>query len=153
MPSPIKTLLVCLAILAVGIAQVFGMRTGYFCDCTGQRSVQETCQADDCHPSLAHEDDCGTGVAHSACANHDHGPQSPPADDHKHSEVREALIVTGVPPLLALPTVVFFELPPAFQVPDFAELFGWLTEIERPAPPGNGSPPVPLVARPMVMLV
>jgi hypothetical protein len=68
--------------------------------------------------------------------------------------VREPLVVTGMPPALALPAVVFFELSPAFRLPDPPLATVGCARGSGLAPPGDGSPPMPLlVARTMVRLV
>ena len=147
-------LMIFLAIVAVGMAQVFGMRTGFLCDCTGQRSSQESCKADECHPGLAHKDACGTEAALEALADHDHDSESAPQREQEHREIRETLIVTGVPPLLALPVVVLVDRSPFFQMSARPAPLTRLTGIDRPVPTEDGSPPMPLlVARTVVRLV
>jgi hypothetical protein len=150
----VSRLMICLAIVAVGMGQVFGMRTGFLCDCTGQRSSQESCKADECHPGLAHKDACGTEAALEALADHDHDSESAPQREQEHREIRETLIVTGVPPLLALPAVALVECLPSLQISGCLPRLAWLTGVAPPAPREDGSPPMPLlVARTMVRLV
>ena len=146
----LRSLLLTLAMLAVGAAQVLGVQAGYLCECTGQKSTVETCHAESCHPMQAHDHEADLECT---CDCSEENEQTPA--DHKHQQVHDALVVTGFPPLAQLPALVLSDLPSAFLVPDFA----WLStalwqEIECPDPPENGSPPMPLmVARTMVMVV
>jgi len=143
-----------LAILAVALVQVFGMRAGYVCGCTGQKSMEAKCETVTCHP-----DEAATETAESAHAKSDCGSESrtelPQTEkNHQHTEVLENLMATGLPPALAPPLAIFFDLPPALQLPDFTALMASYSEIERPDPPEYGSPPMPqMVAQTIVMLV
>jgi len=152
MISTIRFLMLTLAILAMGAAQVLGVQAGYLCGCTGQKSTVETCHADSCHPMQAHEHE---DDADSPCGCPEENEQTPTDHDHKHLQAHDTLLVTGFPPLAQLPAPVLFDLPPAFLVPEFAFLTTavW-REVECPDPPEYGSPPMPqLVARTMVMVV
>lgn len=155
MLTKFRTLLICLAVLAVGAVQVFGVQAGYLCGCTGQKSSQASCLTEVCHPQKGHEGGCGTATSKSASAKLGHDDNVPCGNDHKHSEVRESLVVTNFPSVSALPAVVLFDLPPAFQVPDYTMLvMASLPGMECPDPPEYGSPPMPLlVARTIVMRV
>jgi hypothetical protein len=165
--SKLKKHIMALAVLAVAVVQFFGMSAGFLCACTGEVSAEPVCVTETCHPDKA----CGTDTAGKASAdcgggqsaNADDGsgkasePVPAPCDggpDHKHSEIRKALILAGVPPVLASPPVVFFDLIPSFQLPDLTALNAPLEEQECPAPPEYGSPPAPeMVARTIVLLV
>lgn len=155
MISKFRTLLICLAVLAVGAVQVFGVQAGYLCGCTGQKSSQVSCQTEMCHPQKDHEDGCGTATSKQVSAKLGPDGKAPCGNDHKHSEVRESLVVTNFPLVSALPAMVLFDLPPAFQVPNYSVLVtASLTGRECYRPPEYGSPPMPLlVARTIVMLV
>ena len=153
-----KKHIMVLAVLAVALVQVFGMRAGYVCECTGQKSNVAECktvsETASCHSDEAESEGTETAAAQLDCGSESgHGlPQD--KKDHQHKEVRESLVVTGLPPVLAPPMAVFFDLPPALQLPDFTVLMASYSEIERPEPPEYGSPPMPqMVARTIVMLV
>lgn len=147
-----------LAVLAVALVQVFGMRTGYVCGCTGQKSNLAECKPVS-ETASCHSDETENEVAGSAAVELDCGSESGhglPQDekDHQHKAVRESLVVTGLPSVLAPPMAIFFDLPPALQLPDFTVLMASYSGIERPEPPEYGSPPMPqMVARTIVMLV
>ena len=153
-----KKHIMVLAVLAVALVQVFGMRAGYVCGCTGQKSNAAECKTVS-ETASCHSDEAESEVTETAAAQLDCGSESGhglPQDkkDHQHKEVRESLVVTGLPPVLAPPMAVFFDLPPALQLPDFTVLMASYSEIERPEPPEYGSPPMPqMVARTIVMLV
>ena len=153
-----KKHIMVLAVLAVALVQVFGMRAGYVCGCTGQKSNVAECkpvsETASCHSEEAESEGTETAAAQLDCGSESgHGlPQD--KKDHQHKEVRESLVVTGLPPVLVPPMAVFFDLPPALQLPDFTVLMASYSEIERPEPPEYGSPPMPqMVARTIVMLV
>lgn len=156
--SKFKNHIMGLAILAVAVVQVFGMRAGYVCGCTGQKSNEARCETAS-ETASCHSDETGSEVGETGATKLDCGSESshglPQNDkDHQHKEVRESLVVTSLPPVLAPPMAVFFDLPPAFQLPDFTTLMASFSEVGRPEPPEYGSPPMPqMVARTIVMLV
>ena len=137
--SKFKKHIMLLAVLAVALVQVFGMLAGYFCECTGEKTTVAVCETDCCHP----EDDHAT-------TDPDHHEDQ----DHQHKEVRGSLILAGLPPVLNPPVAVFFDLPPALQLPDFTALMASFSEKGNLEPPEYGSPPMPqMVARVIVLLV
>ena len=137
--SKFKKHIMLLAVLAVALVQVFGMQAGYFCECTGEKTTVAVCETDCCHP----EDDHAT-------TDPDHHEDQ----DHQHKEVRGSLILAGLPPVLNPPVAVFFDLPPALQLPDFTALMASFSEKGNLEPPEYGSPPMPqMVARVIVLLV
>lgn len=151
MTANFKSLILCLAALAVGMVQVFGVQAGYLCGCTGKVSQISACETVVCHPSS----DCISG-ADSKCAsdlNSDSDQKYP--DKGEHSEVRTQLVVTQFSGAFVLPLLVLSDIPPAFHMPDFhAVVLDSLLVVERPEPPEYGSPPMPqLVAQTIVMLV
>ena len=154
----LKKHIMILAVLAVALVQVFGMRAGYVCGCTGQKSNVAECKPGS-ETASCHSDETDSGGAETAAAQLDCGSESGhglPQDekDHQHKEIRETLVVTGLPPVLAPPMAIFFDLPPALQLPEFTALMASTSEIEREEPPEYGSPPMPqMVARTIVMLV
>jgi len=149
----IKNFLICFTILAVATVQVFGMRAGYVCGCTGKQSNVEHCEDGECHPHIHHEE---------ASLVTEHGGEDdaeqhglPGHQDHHHSELGESLVALGFPPVPALPPAVLVDVLPGFEFPDFLSLVALgVPLIERPDPPEYGSPPMPLlVAETIVMLV
>lgn len=156
--SNFKNHIMGFAILAVALVQIFGMRAGYVCGCTGQKSNMAECktvsETASCHSDEAESAGPEAAAAQLDCGSDSGSGQPQNQKDHKHKEVRESLVVTGLPPVLAPPMAVFFDLPLAFQLPDFTALMASYSEIERPDPPEYGSPPMPqMVARTIVMLV
>lgn len=148
----------CLAVLAVAVVQVFGMRAGYVCGCTGQKSNAAECkpvsETASCHSDETESEMAENTAAQLDCGSESGHGQTQDEKDHQHKEVRESLVITGLPPVLASPMAVFFDLPPALQLPDFTALMASYSEIERPDPPEYGSPPMPqMVARVIVMMV
>ena len=152
MISTFRSLMLTLAMLAMGTAQVLGVQAGYLCGCTGQKSTVETCHADTCHPMQDHEHEAD---ADSPCGCPEENEPSPADHDHKHQQAHDTLLVTGFPPLSQLPAPVLLDSLSAYLVPEFAFLTTALWQaIECPDPPEHGCPPMPqLVARTMVMLV
>ena len=152
--SKFKKHIMGLAVLAVALVQVFGMRAGYVCGCTGQKSTEAKCETVSCHPDEAGTEMAETKDAKSNCGSESGKGQPQNDQDHQHKEVRENLVVAGLPAVLAPPMAVFFVLPPALQLPDFTALMASYSEIERSEPPEYGSPPMPqMVARVIVMMV
>ncbi len=156
--SKFKKHIMVLAVLAVALVQVFGMRAGYVCGCTGQKSNTAECkpvsETASCHSDEAESEGTETAAAQLDCGSESgHGlPQD--KKDHQHKEVRESLVVAGLPAVLAPPMAVFFDLPPALQLPDFTALMASYSKVEQTEPPEYGSPPMPqMVARVIVMLV
>jgi hypothetical protein len=100
-------MLVALALLALGWAQVFGIMRGYLCDCHGvtQITAFDHCHAD--HDKCCHEDE---STSHS---HEDHDEDD--GETHEHEPVKDTVqartiasdVVTSAP-LLAL-----------FILPDF----------------------------------
>jgi hypothetical protein len=155
MISKFRTLLICLTVLAVGAVQAFGVQTGYLCGCTGQKSTQESCRTEVCHPQKSHDDGCGTKSVGASLGKLGLDQKVPCGNDHKHKKIQENLVVTSFPSTPVLPTVIFFDLPLAFQVPDYTMLVtSSLSGQKCPRPPEYGSPPMPLlVARTIVLLI
>jgi hypothetical protein len=154
MALQLKCLLLRLAVVAVGMAQVVGVHAGYLCGCTGQRSAQAECEPMLCHPHQVDLNGCASALETEACSEHDTPEPAQNRHDHSHSEIRETLMVTGVPTALTLPPVVFVELPPVFRTWDAVASLTSGGGVKRSQPPWDGSPPMPLlVARTMVMLV
>lgn len=147
--TSLRTLLFCLAAMAMGTVQLFGVQAGYFCGCTGQQNVQPKCEPEACHPQ---NQKIGEDSAQSDCAlvGNDQSPI-----DHDHKEIRDDLDVTSFTPVQSLPALVLYFVPPAFQMPDCTMLsLVCAPAQERPEIPEYGNPPMPqLVARTIVMLV
>lgn len=149
--SRFKNLMLCLAALAVGMVQIFGIQVGYLCGCTGQVSAIVACEAAVCHPTS----DCERAVTENCAdtSDSDSGQECPDKGDH--AEVRAPLIVTQFNGAFVLPLLVLSDVPPALHLPDFdATVLASLLVIEKTEPPEHGSPPMPqLVAQTIVMLV
>lgn len=154
MSKRLQNLLRCLAVLAVGAVQIFGVGLGYICGCTGEQTSLKNCAVEVCHPRTSHGDGCAQD---SEIASVDaEGKNAVPSEhDHEHSEVRESLVLTSLPTAPSVPPLVLYELPEAFALPEATLLAQWASvKMECPAFPENGSPPMPLlVARTMVLLV
>ena len=125
-----------LAILAVAVVQVFGMRAGYVCGCTGQKSNVAECKPVS-ETASCHSHETESEVAESQDAKLDCGSDSGSGlpqneKDHQHKEVRESLVVTSLPPVLAPPMAVFFDLPPALQLPNFTTLMATFSGMQCP---------------------
>jgi len=154
MSKRLQNLLRCLAVLAVGAVQIFGVGIGYICGCTGEQTSQKNCAVEVCHPRTSHGDGCeqDSEIATTGTEGKRHAPVE---HDHEHSEVRESVVLTSLPAALSIPPLVLYDLPDAFALPGANLLAQWASvKTECPASPENGSPPMPLlVARTMVMLV
>lgn len=149
MTAFLRCLTVCLALLAVGVSQIFGIGAGYFCSCTGTVTATTHCQPDACHPP---EDDGCHGCLPDRRS--DEGGEPAGDDSHRHHEVRDPLTVAGSPPSVAAPAVVLYILPPPLQLPA-SDLRGeGFSVCGGPDPPGPPQLPLPvIVARTMVMLI
>ena len=148
----IKLLLICLTVLSVAVVQVFGVRAGYFCGCTGQQSNVMQCEGGECHTV---QNQIVEALPTEMCTDTDRPAGMPGENHHQHSELREHLVTSGFPPLAALPPAVLVDVLPGFEVPDFSMLVTSAAPVvERPDPPEYGSPPMPLlVAETIVMLI
>ena len=125
---------------------------GYLCACTGETSAQVDCEKIVCHPEATHMDGCATDT--EGCGDSEPGHGDPARDGHEHNQVRDDLSVTGFPSPVALPALVMYVLPQAFQEAEFSVLVIPERGREGSGYPDDGSPPTPLlVARTMVMLV
>ena len=143
-----------LAVVAVGVMQVFGVQVGYLCGCTGQTTTLAACEDGVCHFHVAHEDGDGNSVTrHEMEGAHEHDGSS--ENHHKHSEIRESLVVTTFRTVSLLPAVVFFDLPITFLVPEISFLPSEIVAgIDVSRPPEYGSPPMPvMVAQTIVMRI
>ena len=144
----------CLAVLAVGVMQVFGVQVGYLCGCTGQTTNLMACQEDVCHSHGDHdENDHPATTVHEM--DDEHHENAPCEDHHKHIEIRENLLGTTFRTVSLLPVVVFFDLPMAFHVPEINLLPPEIVSgVAASKPPEYGSPPMPqLVAETIVIRV
>jgi hypothetical protein len=160
MSAKFQKFIMTLAVFAMALVQVFGVQAGFFCECTGAKSSAPICVAEECHPE---HDSSGvaqkTPLLAGCCCSTEVGTSSRdqvPEDhpEHPHKEVREPLLITGLPQVLHPPVPVFFDLPPALQLPDFMLLTACLPGKISPEPPEYGSPPMPeMVARTIVMLI
>ena len=143
-----KKFMLVLAVLAVGVVQLFGTPLGYLCGCTGDWSQDAVCEPVACHPVATTEQ----GTCGSPCADN---PASSDCPQHEHNEVRGTLPMTAAVSLPSLPSPVFLEIPDLLQPPiqevaasDQAE------KVECPRSADDRSPPTAIVAtRTTVMLV
>lgn len=155
MLKTIQTLFVLLAVFAVGVMQAVGVQAGYLCGCTGQQAATADCLAAACHPTPAPVDVCGHDHG-EGCGSHEHGSGQPSENqDHKHTEVRGSFVVTTFPPGVALPPVLCFVLPPAFELPELVMVVAAPEAVPLPLrPPDDTGPPMCLlVAETTVLLV
>jgi hypothetical protein len=104
MAATVKHLLIILALVAIGGAQLFGVSRGYWCDCPGGQieTASSECIADECHPGGAHADGCQPGDDDSSCQQRESG-HSTPGHKHTHKELRAG--VKFQPPVGATLTV------------------------------------------------
>src|SRR5688572_1339192 len=90
-----KDVLVLLAVLAVGAAQVFGIGRGFVCDCSGEPVHVDSAVCDaECHPGSDHHDEDG---------------EEGPDHQHNHKEATESIKLVPLAPLT-------FDLPAAVEV-------------------------------------
>ena len=152
----IKCLLICFAVLAVGVGQIVGVREGFLFGCTGERVEKADCETAQCH---SEQPQGYVPVASNAksLSFHGEGKGAPDHDgqEHKHSELRKAQIVTGFPPVLSLTPLLLFDVPALFEMTGLRELALELSSVTgRMEPPEYGNPPMPqLVAQTIVMLI
>ncbi len=167
----IQTVFLLCAFMALGVSQVIGVKAGYRCDCTGQVTSEALCFSEMCHPGAHHEEETEVAIhdhdhdfhdeEEHTDHHHDDGPveeEPAPSDDgHRHDEVSAPLVVTTFPQALTLPTLVLFDLPLTFALPEFkAVSLAKTAEVNKPPKPPDGCvvPPAALVvARTIVMLV
>lgn len=146
--APIRFVLACLVLMAVGLTQLLGVSRGFWCLCT---SVPKVVQTASCEPASCHESHALRAEVVSVCDV----PHSSTEGDHEHHEARESLVSTAVAAAIPLPVPVAHELPPSVLV---APAFEWaIVPAGRESTlawMGDGSPPTPvLVARTVVRLV
>ena len=103
MPRFLKYLLLVLTVVAVGAAQVVGAQASYFCECTGQKTVLESCEPS-CHDGVHDHSDCHGSHAENKQSGGDTLPAEP---EHEHDQVLEKLVGIHIPPLLHSPAVVW----------------------------------------------
>ena len=150
MPRFLKYLSLFFAVLAVGAAQVVGSQLSYFCSCTGQRTVLESCEPS-CHATTQDSPGCRESVG-----TEHHGEENHPADsNHQHEEVFEKLVGTPSPTILNLPVVIWVAVLtyPSFSTGAFTLSVPWPAVFDPGPPDGETLPDGVLVARTMVMLV
>lgn len=131
-----KHLFVSLAVMVLGFSQVFGLMTGYECDCTGEvRLVTTTaCEPMACHPDLPHSN-------HGECSHESHHEQGIP-----HKEVKQDLTALGSQGPVITPMV-----PVAILNDSFFQLLDILVTQETKHltqhlfGETNESPPTPLI--------
>lgn len=140
-----KHILVLLAVLAVGAAQVFGIARGLVCDCSGVPVHVESAVCDlACHPDGDHDHEDGD--------DSDGGPH----DQHQHKGATESITLVPLAPLT-------FDLPATVEVDVSAiialgvrlsnEEAEHRAELKLPDDTGGRPPAGVLVARTVVMLV
>ena len=140
-----KQLLMLLAVLAVGTAQVFGISRGFLCECSGEPVPVESadCETAHCHPGSEHHD-------------HDHDCPGDEPQEHQHKAASESI-------KLVTPAPLTFDLPMVVEC-DLSEMIARCVQLSREtaehdaalSPPddtGNGPPAAIMVAETVVMLV
>lgn len=149
MPSLLKKFLICFAVLAVAVVQIFGVKAGFRCDCTGQQTVTAQCDVE-CHP-----EEVATAGNSGECSDN-HGDGNTGKDQHKHKEVKQQLVSSAFPPAYALPEPLCFEVVPVFGMAEILALAEGIPVpvVHRRKPPDLRSESMPVrVARTVVMLV
>ena len=142
MIAHIKHLLMVLALLAVGGAQILGINRGYLCECTGQPVITDRPSCDEqLAPGQGHDDD------------HDM-----PGSPHQHQKFVESLkSVSFTPLVLSLPPSVEMDWPVTVMlgVRQASEVAEHRAELRHRPPDDSGgnAPASLLVARTVVMLV
>ncbi len=143
MSRVLKYLLLTLALLAVGGAQIAGLSRGYLCECTGQVIVTDS-------PTCADSELTG-GQTHQTGDTHQNG-------GHPHESFVESLkSVSFTPLILTLPPSVEMDWPETviMGLLQARETAGQLAELKPPPPDETGGnvPASLLVARTIVRLV
>lgn len=101
-------MLIALALLALGWAQVFGIMRGYLCDCHGiaQISSFDHCHGD--HDKCCHDDE---STSHSHDDHDKHGGET-----HEHEPVKDTVQARTI---ASMDVVTSAPLPALFILPDF----------------------------------
>jgi hypothetical protein len=133
MPKILQILCLLHTALTVGVVQIVGVSAGYWCSCTGQRTVEEDCQMAACHTSHNHAEDCG--------GDHDHRQ----GGDHTHTTARDSFESAPFHCGPALPLVLWLVLPSAPQPIVLGRSAATDRVALRPRPPDDTSPPIALV--------
>ncbi|HEX2750024.1 MAG TPA: hypothetical protein VHM91_18590 [Verrucomicrobiales bacterium] len=142
MIAHVKRLLMILAFLAMGGAQILGINRGYLCECTGQ-------------PVITDRPSCDEQLA----AGYGHGDeQDTPGSPHQHQKFVESLkSVSFTPLVLSLPPSVEMDWPATVMlgVRQASETAEHRAELKHRPPDDSGgnAPAGLLVARTVVMLV
>ncbi|MFN0130374.1 MAG: hypothetical protein ACKV19_27240 [Verrucomicrobiales bacterium] len=154
-----RSVLTCFVLVALAVAQVFGVVKGYWCSCSEAAEVvtAAVCDASICHPGERH---VHAGSERGAGEEGETDPCGPrrPSDDHSHEhpEVRDDLITGSAAPGLSVLPPDCWDWAPSLMSPFLGH------EVEAlvaTAPPRSvwledGSPPTPLlVAQTVVRLV
>jgi hypothetical protein len=156
----VKHVVLLLAVLSVGAAQVFGIGRGYLCECFGApvHVSGANCGAAGCH----------TDAAHDEHGEHHHSDDGDGDDDsdgeggnggsgkHEHRELKESLKLVPFTPLaLDLPAVIEADLSAVFagSLQLARALEEHRAELKPPDDTGGPPPASVLVARTMVLLV
>lgn len=113
-----RQILTCLALLALGWAQVFGMMRGYVCDCGGEIEISAYDHCHGPHGVSCHHD---SELVHDDAPIHHHDD----ADTHTHDALKESVKAKQISPLgsqAPLPVMaVIAELEPLTMQMAFAE--------------------------------
>jgi hypothetical protein len=153
-----KTILIALAVIAVGASQVLGFARGFLCACSGHELLTggADCTASGCHDDDEHHDHGHGGICPAddgESGDGDHHDQDSP---HRHQPVKETLVGTSFVPLaLVLPPDPGLDLSTLFaqDVRMAAMTAERMAELQPPENSGMPPPSGILVARTMVMLI
>ncbi len=148
-----KSILIALAVIAVGASQILGLARGFLCDCSGHEMITDgsDCDAAQCHEHGDHHDDEGTD-SHGEPA----GPQHHERDSHQHRQLKDTLVSTSFAPLtLMLPPDAGIDLGPDFALEARRSALAaeQRAELKPPETPGFPPPSGVLVARTVVLLI
>lgn len=107
-------ILTCLALLALGWAQVFGLMRGYICDCRGEVEITAFDHCHGPHGVACHHDDEDPSHHHDETTGdtHEHAPLKEPGD------AKQLVTQSSSAPLPVLAVVAILESLTLLQVGD-----------------------------------
>ena len=151
MPRILKYLLLALTAVAVGTAQIVGGQASYFCECTGQKTVLESCVSS-CHDGFHDHGECPDNHAEQDQHDEDTSPVEP---GHEHAKVLQELVGTHTPPVLQTPSIIWVAVvtDPFPSLASMALVNPWPVAFDRKPPERETLPEGVLIARTTVMLV
>ncbi|TDU71062.1 hypothetical protein EI77_02180 [Prosthecobacter fusiformis] len=122
-PATRRQILTCLALLALGWAQVFGIMRGYVCDCGGEVEITAYDHCHGPHGIACHHDD--------SPAHHQHDENG--EDTHEHAPLKEPVQAKQlVSQSVSVPLPVLAVMPPWEPL---TVLLASMDAVGRPVPP------------------